>query len=404
MVDGAVRLLAGAVAAALVAGCSPYGGGTFACTSDEQCTGGPDGKCELDGLCSFTDTSCPEPHRRYGDLAGKKSNTCVGGTASDGGISDGQPLDAQACYGTGLVHVCFATQPSGDLSLPATIDTMNSSMCDENASTTACVIAAANITVAGTTVARGARPLVLVATNAIRIDGLLDVASHRGAMPGAGANAADCNGGTPATGRGGGAGGSLGGAGGAGGNSGATGGGGAGATIATFHGGCPGQKGAAGGGAIGGSGGGAVYLIAGSITVGGMINASGAGGDGGAVNQHAGGGGGGSGGFIGLESATISIAGSVMANGGGGGEGSATGAGNPGTDPTAAGTQAPGGKNGSGNGGDGGAGSAGAKLTGDSGDAAGGAGDGGGGGGGGAGILRVVPPQSLGGTVSPPPS
>ena len=75
----------GAVACVVLAcACSPFGGGEFACTDDDQCSGGPSGgRCETDGRCSFPDSGCASG-RKYGGFAGDKSNTCVG----DGGIID----------------------------------------------------------------------------------------------------------------------------------------------------------------------------------------------------------------------------------------------------------------------------------------------------------------------------
>ena len=67
-----------------LAACSPYGGGAFHCEEDLQCTGG--GTCEANGLCSFPDPQC-RSGRRYGELAGDLSRTCVG---------DEPPIDAPA--------------------------------------------------------------------------------------------------------------------------------------------------------------------------------------------------------------------------------------------------------------------------------------------------------------------
>ena len=76
---------AAALAVVLVGACSPYGGGEFACADDGQCAGGPaGGRCEPDGRCSFPDAAC-DSGRRYGELSGAASGTCVGAT-SDGGI------------------------------------------------------------------------------------------------------------------------------------------------------------------------------------------------------------------------------------------------------------------------------------------------------------------------------
>ncbi len=77
--------LAAAACMVLVAGCSPFGGGEFACADDNQCTGGPSGgRCEADGRCSFPDSTCASGFK-YGGFAGDKSNTCVGG-AIDGSV------------------------------------------------------------------------------------------------------------------------------------------------------------------------------------------------------------------------------------------------------------------------------------------------------------------------------
>ncbi len=60
---------------------------SFQCANDTQCGGG--GRCESVGYCSFTDTGCTNG-RRFGDLADKFSDTCVGdivgGDVSIGGM------------------------------------------------------------------------------------------------------------------------------------------------------------------------------------------------------------------------------------------------------------------------------------------------------------------------------
>lgn len=48
----------------------------FECEADAQCTGGTSGRCERSGFCSFADSEC-DSQRRYDDLAGDLSNTCV---------------------------------------------------------------------------------------------------------------------------------------------------------------------------------------------------------------------------------------------------------------------------------------------------------------------------------------
>src|SRR5690606_28127761 len=126
-----------------------------------------------------------------------------------------------------------------------------------------CVIAGESITVTGTVGVMGSRPLVLVATNAIAVEGTLDAASRRVDLKrGPAANATACLAGTAPTGaKDGGAGGSFGGKGGDGGG---TGKGLAGAAITptSLHGGCRGQDGGGANKGVGGEGGGAVYLIA----------------------------------------------------------------------------------------------------------------------------------------------
>lgn len=82
--------LAATACVVVATACSPFGGGEFACAQDDQCTGGPSGgRCEADGRCSFPDSMCTSG-RIYGDFAGDKSNTCVGG----GGVIDAPRTDS----------------------------------------------------------------------------------------------------------------------------------------------------------------------------------------------------------------------------------------------------------------------------------------------------------------------
>jgi len=343
------------------------------------------------------------------------SNLCVGG-GGDGGTD--VPGDNGNCYGTGLAIACFATPPSGNqtVSQSVVVNTESSPQCQTLTNSTAwCVIAAQTITInSGVTVAAtGMRPLVLVATETLTVNGLIDVASHRGVSIGPSGDAPGCSEGTPPTGTSGGAGGSFGGMGGngagVGGNAGT-----AGATLAptTLRGGCPGQNGAddTAPGARG-HGGGAVYLIANNaIMIGGVINASGSGGGGGGNSANAGAGGGGSGGFIGLDAPMISASGVIVANAAGGGEASgAVSTGDFGDDPTLATAPALGGAGASTFGTDGGNGAYGTMLGGQNAattctgtcttPSAGG------GGGGGAGIIKRYRATSIsGGTISPPPT
>jgi hypothetical protein len=393
--------------------CSPYGAGSFTCETDSQC--GADGTCS-DGFCSFPDNACPSG-LRYGDRSGPLSNQCVGGGGDSG--TDTPPGDNANCFGTGLVVACFSAAPSGDQML-ATSVIVNTDTSPQCATLTNgnnwCVIAAHSITInTGVTVAAtGMRPLVLVATESITMSGLIDVASHRGVGIGAGADAPGCNEGSPPTGTSGGAGGSFGGAGGdgaaVGGNAGT-----AGATIipTMMRGGCPGQNGSddTAPGPRGHGGGGVMLIANNTITIGGIVNASGSGGGGGGNSANAGAGGGGSGGLIGLDAPTIMVSGVVVANGGGGGEASgAVSTGDVGDDPTNATTPALGGSGGSSFGTDGGNGAYATTLTGDN-AATNCTGtcttpSAGGGGGGGAGLIKHYRATSIGGsgTISPPAS
>jgi hypothetical protein len=334
------------------------------------------------------------------------AGTCSANDTSTGGLD--APVDTLPpnCFGTGLdVRVCLSAPPSGDFHVTTDrmIDTTGGPPCDPDIATF-CVIAgtAVQIDQGKTLGVNGTRPLVLVSTSELVIDGVLDVASHLNTPQhfGPGADSPLCHAGTVAANRGGGSGGSLGTTGG---NGGPTGGALAGATLvpATLQGGCKGSDGA-GGGQLG-HGGGAVYLIATSISVNGSINASGESGTS-TANDGRGGGGGGSGGMIVFDAPSLSIAlgAQIFANGGGGGEGTGGNTGNDGIDasgPSAGGL----GGSGASSGGDGGAGGFG---TADGG--AGAAGTdvniiGGGGGGGGAGIIKVFrAPIPSSGMVSPP--
>jgi hypothetical protein len=380
-----------------------------------QCGAG--GTCR-EGYCSFLDSEC-DSGLRYGELSGPLSGLCVGADITpDAGDIDATP---ENCYGTGLVTACFDAAPTGTLMLGGNqaIDTDTDTRCAITTNTLdACVLAAESITVStGFFRGNGTRPLVLVATQTISITSTLSVASLRQFnVSGAGADMPGCNAGTAPTGSSGGAGGSFGGVGGSGASVGTGGVAGAVLSPTSLRGGCSGQDGADSVSPLGpgakGRGGGALYLIAEtSITVGGLVNASGAGGGGGGTGASGGGGGGGSGGFIGFDTPSLMVTGNVLANGGGGGEGSgAQTTGVPGQDTSTATTPAAGGAGGSNFGTDGGSGSVAAQKNGTSGAAAC---TGtcttptsGGGGGGGAGIIKLYRATSAsgGGGISPPPS
>jgi hypothetical protein len=322
----------------------------------------------------------------------------------DGRLDDVGDGSQGFCYGSSLVRVCFAAEPTGNVSPSGTIDTDAPGSCATVLNTNAwCVIAGSSVAFPSATKFHGSRPLVVVATDAIMANSMLDVASHRGSQVGPGADAAGCGaGGTPGP-QEGGPGGSFGGTGGPGNNGAVV--AGAALVINSYRGGCPGGDGAGSSGS-GGLGGGAVYMIAGTtINIGpsGAIDASGSGGGGGIATDN-GAGGGGSGGFVGLEAPAVTVAGVVFANGGGGGEGADQNNGNAGSEPASPDTAAVGGDNATQKGGPGGVGSFGSTKNGGAG-AVGTTPAGGGGGGGGAGVLWVPAAPITGtGKVAPPPS
>ena len=285
----------------------------------------------------------------------------------------------------------------------------------------ACIFSVRNFRVRGSARFDGARPVIIMASGDVIIDGTLDVSGY-GQEPGPGgfrggvrdpADGDGPNGG--AAGEhvgefedGGGGGGAFCGAGGNGGFGGrADGGEGGGAVAVDFD--LQPLRGGGGGGrgrgffaedgsnnaGLGGSGGGAVQISAlGRITVNGRILAGGGGGQGGgnnfgsSQNWGSGGGGGGGGGIL-LEAIEIRGSGAVVAAGGGGG-GAAGSGGNGGdggdganADPTASGgTGAPGS-----GGTDGGRGGGGTRLIGENGDDWASSPVNGGGGGGGSGCI-----------------
>jgi hypothetical protein len=344
-----------------------------------------------------------------------------GGTG-DGSAEDGSGTDAgnQWCSGRPGWVVCFEAAPSAPVTVPAvTFDTSTSSMCapgrwQSTGHPDACFVVGTSVTFGDNgAMAVGDRPLVIVASDTIRIISSLDVSSRAtsgGAGAGVGCPMASPAGTNGIGGGGGGGGGTFGTQGGRGGD-GASGAPGAaapvpGSTPAHLRGGCAGGAGGDGNevGGSRGNGGGALYLIAGNrITIDGYVNASGAGGGGG--RTAAGGGGGGSGGLIVLHAPVITGNGTILANGGGGGGGGSTQLpGMAGSDPSPSSplASAPGGLGGTTSGGRGGLGGAG-NTTGGNG-ASGVTGGTLGGGGGGGGVGYVISNQALSGlTVSPTP-
>jgi hypothetical protein len=359
------------------------------------------------------------------------SSAPTDGQGSDGGMIDGAtdgeidappdvPPDApRQDFGTGVWTVHVSTLPTDPVQLPGSIQTDTSTLCSTDAAFVdpsqpdACFIVGTTITMTtATTNVRGDRPLVLVATDSVTIDQKLDVASHRGQNVGPGGNWSGC--GSPTSGAdrtsgggGGGAGGSFmtaGGNGGTGDNGNAL----AGTAQSTLgmpailHGGCPGSRGGDGQQNAAGvaNGGGAIYIVAAnSISVTGLINASGSGV---AFGGHgSGGGGGGSGGMIVLSAPQIDATGLLLANGGGGSSGGDSNSdGMNGSDEMIAmplvappGGAGPGGPGGNGF----------TQGTGATGGGNGNSDEGGGGGGGGAGFIGINVAVT-GGTYTPSPT
>lgn len=269
-----------------------------------------------------------------------------GAVLPDGGGADTSvpPLDASPCVGGGFVQGCLTDLPTGPFTVAASlqIDVDRDSRCASfmPANPAWCVISGTRITVAAgatlsaiSTIHR--RALVLIATEAIEIDGTVDVASHivnRAHVHGAGAQGAECVNPSDAVWPGGGAGGSFRSRGGNGGTALNTGAAGIAAapttTLNKLRGGCAGGNGGFSDpnpGGEGGEGGGAVYLVAPSVVVAatGVINASGSGGLIAPFDSDTGAGGGGSGGMVGLDAPDIRLAAGarLFANGGAGGEG-----------------------------------------------------------------------------------
>jgi len=337
--------------------------------------------------------------------------------AKDGGGGSGTP-DALLCFGS-FVKVCFdspshvpttAKMWTDDVDVD-TDATDTSSLCDQNNNQKGmyCVVAGTGMTLADMKKLRGhgSKSLILLSTMPIDLEGIIDVSSNRNLVANKGAGAdpsGSCTGAATVAGYSGGAGGSFAGQGGDGQrlNTNTT-------PIAAPklskfpglpRGGCPGGTGAVNDavtGGTGGSGGGAVAIIAPSITINGEINASGAGGGGGPPTKS-GGGGGGSGGMIVLDIPMAGITrgsnGVLFANGGGGGEGGSDDpmpsgtAGQDGSAPTSPTPAALGGSSSS-NGGNGGPGSSGPDTAGGNSSGQSSGAGGGGAGGGGPGFIHA---------------
>jgi len=257
----------------------------------------------------------------------------TGGTDSDGGIIDAPSLDDSGidaiidappdagpidplCFGAAPYVICVAQTPVGvvepapttALTLTYATSTCNSGqiVTQANGGPELCVHDYTNISLNtfSKILATGTRPLVLVSTGDIRIDGSVEITGDQAAGGAFAGCSTMIDGGNDSGGGGGGAGGSFGTNGGnggdvqnggAGGNSAAT------ATPTFLRGGCPGGAGGTSSSATGGAGGrggGGLYLLAaGRLIINGKVTASGEGGSRGA-DGRSGGGGGGSGGMI----------------------------------------------------------------------------------------------------------
>src|ERR1041384_7471469 len=157
------------LAAVVVAGCSPHAT-SFTCTGDPSC--GPGGTCELNGFCSFADSTCSSG-RRYGDLGGPSAGQCVGEQLPPDAGPDAPPPDARVCFGTAPFTFCFMTPPAGaiDVSMPTILDTVAGTIAGTQLNCVSpksgdegnnyCVLAANTITINQPLRPTGSKPLVL---------------------------------------------------------------------------------------------------------------------------------------------------------------------------------------------------------------------------------------------------
>ncbi len=340
---------------------------SYICASDDDCNAtDSSGRCEPSRHCSFLDETCVSG-QRFGDLAGEDSDRCVDPMV-DAGTEDLDArvgMDASSCQwsvGFDILNIgpCGpATNapdngPGPELNLfeQYLLDTDTSIFIDLNfgvipiASAVVLQSDGSELFVLATTefqLATGAvlfvsglRPLAIVSTGSIQIDGLLGVSAD-GSQSGAGAALQYCDlghgkegGGDVSTAGGGGGGGAYGEPGAAGGVIGgmsipAAGGEAWGSDdLVPLHGGCPGGPGEGPFG-DGGGGGGAIQLVSGQfIGIGGEVRASGGKGSGG--DAIGGGSGGGSGGAILLQAPTVTGVSAIgdpalFVRGGGGGGG-----------------------------------------------------------------------------------
>ena len=327
---------------------------TFDCTTSMDCReGAVTGVCEANHACAFADTTCASG-LRYDELASDQSaaNQCVGAVGKVPGCETWHPHFFMPCDLPAPLGP-FTLQP-GQYVYDTDSDVLSGGAAVPHASTVLAqgdgsmirVLSVTSLTVPAQTRVQvtGSLPLIVASWSDITVAGLIDAGSSKFGTVGGGAGAFMCEPAvpgmdpTPTGGSGGGGGGGYQGAGGKGGNGdkGNTPGGAGGGSTGTpkyVRAGCPGERSGAAGVAAtapalqttfapGGLGGGAVQLAAKtSITISGIVFASGSGGGGAPIGSGVGGGGGGSGGFVGLDAPTVDLSGYLLAVGGGGGGG-----------------------------------------------------------------------------------
>ncbi len=325
------------------------------------------------------------------------------------------------CLGTGPFRVCPNAVPTGTVTLSGAFNTDSNAACagsqplgwtTQFGQVAACFVIADTITVPNAgLVVTGGRPLVLAAGTSITVVGVID-GSATGNVDGPGGASSLCKVPSAAAessvdGGGGGAGGSFmtrGGNGGSGDNNNNNANGSNAPTAdaadpVVLRGGCRGANGGTGPGeaGTGGAAGGAIYLVAPTVTIGNKIDVSGSGGLGGG-NDAGGGGGGGTGGMILIDATTtLNFTGTLMSNGAGGGQGADNNtSGESGFDPATFNVNAAGGNTSSA----GGAGGRGHRTGGNVANGVNGGSDQGAGGGGGAGGFIKSSKALAGGNVS----
>lgn len=292
---------------------------TSTCQAPSDCPSATP-QCNPEGVC----VECLETSECGNQVCGADGQ-CVACVANDecdtGFCSEG--VCRTSIVPKYLPNVCDV-EADADLQLPAALDTDDGTACTQILSQgiglpDICVIHARSIAVNGTVVATGGRALAIVADRSISVGGTLD-ASGNGSTPGPGASGTS---GLPPVLDAGGGGAGFQTAGGNGGSTSDTRGPAVDdpAALSTLSGGFS----AAGLG--GGGGGGGVTLIAcrGAISIAGMIDIGGGGGQGGTVSPVLAGRGGGSGGYLVLQGVTIEVTGQIFGNGGAGGGGSVIG-------------------------------------------------------------------------------